>query len=309
MKIYTYTNEQISKFPYFKERPWEPKGDNVIFVDNPNDADFIICPVALHRFRSRNMSLRVEKTLKLTVDHLPYWKQYERKHVFFDCSDFENSLMGSSAILIRCNVRDFMLIDKNTIPWYWPVEDLEEYSDFPDEFKYDVGFHGWLSTNTRKISVNSCKNVFGNKFNHKTFSNFYGFQNEKTQENRRKDFLECQKQSKILLCPQSIPGVFPYRFYEAMSAQRIPALFCTGYHLPFQKEIDWDKCTIRFTAEQAKNAGSLIKNFLNNTKEEKLLEMAKYGRKMWVKWLNRDKQQELVAYALKQKGKEIGLLK
>ena len=36
--------------------------------------------------------------------------------------------------------------------------------------------------------------------------------------------------------------------------------------------------------------------------------MAKYGREVWVKWLNRDKQPELMAYALEKKAKELGLI-
>jgi len=303
MKIYTYSKLEIKNFPPFKERPWEPKANYIINVNNPNEADYIICPIALHRIRSKDQTLRIDKSLKREVEELPYWKDYEYKHVFFDCSDFEVNLGGTSALLIRCNVRDFMLKDKNTIPWFWPVEDLGNYTSIPnDGFKYDTSFQGWLSTNTRKDSVNSCKNILGNRFNHKTFSDFYGLLSDKEEQKRRRvSFLKSQQDSKILLAPQSIPGVFPYRFYEAMSSARVPALFCTGYHLPFQNKIDWDKCTLRFDAEQAKNAGNLIKTFLENNSDEKIIEMGKYGREMWYKWLNRDKQPELIAYILNEK--------
>lgn len=303
MKIYTYDESVVSLFPYFKERSWEPKADYVKNINDPVEADYIICPIALHRFRSVDQSLRIDKTFIKGVEELPYWKDYEYKHVFFDCSDFEVFLGGTSALLIRCNVRNFMLRDKNTIPWFWPVEDLGDYVSIPEGgFKYEASFQGWLSTNTRKQSVNSCKNILGNRFNHKTFNDFYGLLSDKEeQKRRRKSFLKSQQESKILLAPQSIPGVFPYRFYEAMSSGRIPALFCTGYHLPFQNKIDWDKCTLRFDAEQANNAGNLIKNFLENTTEEKIIEMGKYGREMWYKWLNRDKQPELIAYVLNER--------
>ena len=113
------------------------------------------------------------------------------------------------------------------------------------------------------------------------------------------------KNSRTLLCPQSTQGVFPYRFYEAISAARIPILFCTGYNLPFQNEIDWDKFTVRFDAEQASNAGPLIKKFLENISDEELIERGKYGRQCWLQWLNRDKQSELIAYVLRQKLEKI----
>lgn len=307
MKIYIYKENEVNQFPPFKERPWIPKGPNIIEVENPDEADYIICPAALHRIKSKNPYLRVDFR-HAGVETLKYWDKYESKHVFFDCSDFEVSLGGTSATLIRCNVRDFMLVDKNTIPWPWPVDDLKDYISTPEGgFKYDATFQGWLSTETRKQSVISCMNELGERFNHKTFRDFFGHLTDKSEEERRRiSFLQSQQESKILLAPQSIPGVFPYRFYEAMSSARIPALFCTGYHLPFQNEIDWDKCTIRFDAEQASMAGKLIKSFLNQNSEEKIIEMGEYGREMWDKWLNRNKQPELVAYVLEQKLKKRG---
>lgn len=308
MKVYVYSQEDVSQFPAFQERPWVPNPSDVVeVVSDPQEADYIICPAALHRIRSRNQSIRIDKALTVGVESLKYWKQYESKHVFFDCSDFENSFNGTSALLIRCNVRDFMLTDKNTMPWFWPVDDLGDYVSVPaGGFKYDAAFQGWLSTATRRQAGDSCKKVLGDRFNHKTFKDFYGhLASASEQEQRRISFLTGQQETKILLAPQSIPGVFPYRFYEAMSSGRVPALFCTGYHLPFQDEIDWDKCTLRFDAEAAPQAGELVKRFLSTTSEEQIAEMGRYGREVWNKWLNRDKQPELIAYALRKKLGEI----
>ena len=301
MKIYTYKEDEISAFPKFQERPWEPKGENIIEVETPDEADFIICPVALHRIKSKDLNRRIFADAKVPIERLPYWKKYESKHVFFDCSDFEVSLGNTPATLIRCNLRHWMKKDGHCIPWFWPVDNLEQCVEKPnDGFKYEVSFHGWLSTDTRRRSVESCRQALGKKFDHKTFSNFFGHIPKEHPERiqRRKDFLQSIKESRILLCPQSIQGVFPYRFYEAISAGRIPALFCTGFNLPFQDEIDWKRCIITFPAEQAHNAGPLIKEFLENTSEEKLEDMRLYGREMWIKWLNRDIQPELIAYTL-----------
>ncbi len=301
MKIYTYKEDQIKMFPKFQERPWEPKGDNVEKVDNPEDADFIICPAALHRIKSKDQTRRIFPKSQIPVERLEHWGKFESKHVFFDCSDFEVNLKNTSATLIRCNLRHWMKKDGHCIPWFWPVDDLGECVDIPDGgFKYDVSFHGWLSTDTRKRSVNSCQSVLGNKIDHKTFPNFFGHipVDHPERIKRRRDFLNSIRQSKMLLCPQSIQGVFPYRFYEALSAGRIPLLLCTGYNLPFQDEIEWDKCIVTAPAEQANNAGHLIKNFLNSTSEIKQQEMMEYGRYVWKKWLNRDIQSELIAYRL-----------
>jgi hypothetical protein len=302
MKIYTYKEHEISMFPKFKERPWEPIGDDIEEVKTPEEADFIICPVALHCIQNKNPKRRDGLHSSIPVERLPYWKKFENKHVFFDCSDFEVDLKGTPATLIRCNLRDWMKGDGHCIPWFWPVEDLKECVDIPKGgFKYDISFHAWLSTDTRKLSVKSCQNVLGNRIDHKTFPNFFGYLPVDSPEriNRRRNFLNSIKQSKMMLCPQSIQGVFPYRFYEALSAGRIPLLLCSGFNLPFQDEIDWDKCIVTAPAERAANAGNIVKRFLNNTSEEKQREMMEYGRKVWEKWLNRDKQPELIGYTLK----------
>jgi hypothetical protein len=301
MKIYVYQDHEVSQFPPFRERPWMPKGDNVELVQSPEEADFIVCPRNLHTIRSGDMSLRVRSDLTAGIETLPHFARHEGKHVFFDCQDFENGYNGTSAIIIRCNLRPWMLRDKRSVSWFWPVDDLEECADIPPGgFKYDVGFHGWISTSTRADSVRSCAAAFGGRFGHCSYPNFFGHLPEPEMNRRRALFLQNLKESKAQLCPQSIPGVFPYRFYEAMSAQRLPILFGSDYILPFQKEIDWDKCTVRFPADRAKDAGSLIGRFLAGTSDARIAEMSRYGREMWKKWLNRDRQPELVAYRLEQ---------
>lgn len=304
MKIYTYGDDIVNLFPKFTERPWMPIGPDVEHVDSPEEADYIICPVALHRIKSKNPKRRLFPQSQVPVEKLPYWKDYESKHVFFDCSDFEVDLAGTSATLIRCNLRHWMKGDGNCIPWFWPVDNLEECAEIPENgFKFDVSFHAWLSTDIRRVSFESCKKVLGDRIDHKTYDNFFGHipvdHPERIQ--RRKNFINSVRDSRTLLCPQSIQGVFPYRFYEAVSAARIPILFCTGYNLPFQDKIDWDKFTVRFDAEQARNAGPLIKNFLEKTSDEELIERGKYGRQCWLQWLNRDIQPELIAHTLREK--------
>jgi len=44
----------------------------------------------------------------------------------------------------------------------------------------------------------------------------------------------------------------------------------------------------------------MFDDFLKKTSETKMIEMMKYGRHVWKEWLNRDRQPELMAYALEQ---------
>jgi hypothetical protein len=193
------------------------------------------------------------------------------------------------------------LSDPRTIPWFWPVDDLGGHAALPENgFKYDASFQGWLSSQTRYDAIMSCASTTGLVFYHKEFPDFYGhLGSDKEARSRRESFLDLQRQSRVSLAPQSIPGVLPYRFYEAMSAGRVPALFCTGYHLPFQDKIDWDKCTLRFDASRASDAGVLIRRFLDGTSDKTLVEMGRYGKEAWNRWFNRDRQPELVFGILK----------
>lgn len=260
---------------------------NVEVVSDPEVADVIVVPVTLMHIKSRSQ-----------MEQLPLWSRFESKHVFFDCSDFEWTYGGTSATLIRCNLREWMLAtDRNSMSWFWPVEDYAECIEPPDGgCLYDVGFHGWMSTKTRVDSTNACKRLKSDIVQYHDFTGYIYDQPEGIR--RRAAFRKNLRESLLQLCPESIPGVFPYRFFEAMSAGRVPVLFSSGYVLPFQDRIPWDEISVRFPADEASSAADRIEFWLSGKTPEDVLAMGRKGRAYWEQWLDARRNSELWTIAL-----------
>jgi hypothetical protein len=269
-------------------------------VDDPARADVFLYPATL-------MTVREPERLRA----LPHMAAAERRHVFFDVSDYDQ-VYRMQCLFIRCNLKAFMRqADPNSIPWAWPVEDLGGVPGPPDGgWKYDVSFIGWESCQVRTLSIRSCEAEAGLKCHIRTYHEFYGYVERDRPGDaaeRRKQFLSSIRDSKIVLAGRSIKGVFPYRFFEGLSAARMPLLFCDEYNLPWEREIDWPKCALLYPESEAQNAGRIAKSFLAKTSEAEFLERTRYGREMWLRYLNRDKWPALMREAVEKKLSELAI--
>jgi hypothetical protein len=276
--------------------------DNTIKTENPDEADVFIFPVATMYYREPHQIAQVQD--------LKYLKGREKRHVFFDVSDYDQ-VFGMECLFIRCNTKQAMKkYDPNTISWAWPVEPLAHLAPVPEGgFKYDVCFHGWINYAPRKLSVQSCRDHPGLKGDYSENVEFHGYferDNPPEAAKRVARFKKGLNESRISLCGRSIKEVFPYRFFEAMSAGRIPALFCTDYTLPWANKIDYEKCCLLFKEEEASNAGNLIRAFLDKTPDKEIIERGLYGMEMWKRWLCRDDWAKLMTEAVEEKFLEFG---
>lgn len=264
-------------------------------TENPAEADLFTVPGALtHLFKNT-----------AALERLPHFKGNEEKHVFFDCSDHE-PLYGKPSLFIRCNTRDWYLAkDPNTISWPWPVEDYSECIGVPEGgFKYDVSFQGWEWSDARKASLKSCRENDALKCDFSAYTDFFGYLKPTDPEfhRRRAEFRRSMKESRVALCPESIPGVFPYRFFEAMSAGRVPLLVGSGYVLPFADEIPYDDFIFTLPSDKASQAGDLIRNLVLATRiDAQLVQMGRMARQYWEEFLDSRRWPELMAYAVKRK--------
>ena len=294
LREYRYRPEEIGRDSW-------PSGElrltDTILVTDPDEADIFVCPGPLFMFDA------VEH-----LDRFPHMKGRERRHVFFDCSDYKTMFCGKDCIFIRCNLMDELKIaDPNSIPWPWPVDDYQDCIPVaPAGFRYDVSFHGWLSTDTRTKSVESCRasNLTSDLA---TYSDFCGYIWDTPEGlRRRQEFRRSMTESRLALCPESIKGVLPYRFYEAMSAGRVPVLVGSDYNLPFTDEIDYADCTIQCSRAAAPEVAGLIRHFLDHHSDDQIIAMGQRGRAYWEKWLNRERWPELTTYVVRRKLKEFG---
>lgn len=316
MKYYEITFDDLKKIGYQGSDYHSGlrfSGKNVEKVNDPHKADAIIIPLS-----TRENGHLTPQLYHRIIEH---YKIDERRFVTYDCSDEEwRTDKYVNGIFIRCSAKNWYVQQMpNTISWSWPVEDMKDCVDIPkDGFKYKIGFRGWLSSNVRHSSVASCYQTFGSDMDHYTTNQFYGYfdtpghpqYNLEEARIRKELFKDSLRNCLLQLTPASIWHVFPYRYFEAMSAGRVPVLFCDGFVDPWVGEdVDWNKCTVRFTSQDAPNAGPLIKEWLSHHSEEEIIEMGRYGRKVWDKWLNRDKYPELHTMAVEDKLKKLGLLK
>lgn len=275
IKAYVYSSDELG-LASLPSGLLELEGAEI--TRNPDEADVFVCPPAVYVIGHAPQLWR-----------MPFMQKYPDRHVFLDVSDIYEAAIGMPCMFIRCNMRShWWKDDPNSIPMAWPVRNLPECVDVPPGgFKYDVSFQGWLSTNTRIISTEFCANTDGLNCDFATYPDFYGYiEHEPEGIRRRAEFLRSVKESRVVLCPESIIGVLPYRFFEAMSAGRVPILVSTGYVLPSDDEIRYDDFIVRIPSDQAAQAGDIIKDFLARTPDDHLIEMGLLARKAWLRWLN-----------------------
>jgi hypothetical protein len=303
LKAYTYDVEK-QELPGCQILPSGTlRIDNTEKTENPDEADVFIFPVATMYYREQHQIDQIR--------NLKYLKGREERHVFFDVSDFDHTY-GLKCLFIRCNVKPhYKAYDPNTISWAWPVEPLQHLAPVPEGgFKFDVSFHGWLNYAPRRQSLESCQRHGGLSMDvaaHVEFHGYYENDNPPDAKRRMEAYKKSLNESRVSLCGASIPSIFPYRFFEAMSAGRIPALFCDDYALPFANKIDYEKCCLLFRTGQAPDAGRLIREYLDKTPDAELIERGKYGMEMWQRWLNRDKWATLMTEAVEEKLVQLGL--
>lgn len=262
---------------------------------NPEQADVFVVPGALHMFRN-----------PWELDRLAFMRGKESRHVFFHCSDDETKY-GKECLFIRCNTRPWNLeSDPNTISWPWPVEDYLECVDLPaDGFKYDVSFQGWNWSDVRKASIASCGES-KLKCDIAAYPNFSGYLTSpdhptydlKENDRRRREFRRSMKESRVALCPESIPGVFPYRFFEAMSAARMPVLVGSDFVFPFADEIPYKDFCLTVSRHNAGVTANYISALINEMPDSFFIECGKRARYYWDNYLNGAKWAALMTYAV-----------
>lgn len=275
--------------------PQWPSGElrleGIEITEDPNAADVFVCPGSLALFRN-----------PADLYTLPFFRGRESQHVFFDVSDHETQYRQPS-IFLRCNLRPFNLAtDPCSIQLAWPVEDYADCMEVPaGGFLHEVSFQGWITSHeSRQRSVDSCR-ASGLRCDFATYADFTGYIFDTTEGLRRRaEFRRSMRESKIALCPESISSVFPYRYYEALSAGRVPLLVGSDFVFPFHDEIDYSAFTIFCPRERAQEAGPIAADFLAKTSDDEIIEMGRKAREAWVKWLDSRLWPQLHAYAVRQ---------
>ena len=280
-------------------------------VDNIKEADVVIFSMPL---RDVTKPILDPHTFSKIVDDLGV---DPRRVAAYDCSDDEWTAVHTNkrdCMFIRCNLKPIWKRDMpNSMPWFWPVEDFKELVPVPEGgFKYDVSARMWLSKDMRRNACKSIQDAHNKgmlRADVETFRDFYGYIPDKSAEQvrRKNEFKRSMKESRLALCPWSIQYVFPYRFWEAMSAGRMPILICDDCSFPMSSKVDYDKVMLRVKDEDNVRVGEIVAKFLANTSDKEIIERGLYAREMWETWLNPQIQEWLYPVIIEEKLKQHGL--
>lgn len=278
MKVYSYTEADMG-FSFEGGLRFDE-----FTPSSPEMADCILVPPSLNEIRYvRNRPL----------DSLRYATEYADKHVFYDVSDVNDTIPEfRNAMFLRPFVHQNMLRDHprtRVIPW--PARSLEELSSVPDGgFRWDVSFVGWDSGPLRRQSAISCQETFGERAEICLNATFFPYHDAATQERLKQRFRDAMHYSKVILAAPSVSGTThpwlccaPYRFYEAMSAARVPVFVGDPPFLPFADRIDWPKHYIFVPQEHTRETGTIVRNWLQ---ENDAVEVGQLNLQAWKEWLN-----------------------
>jgi len=209
--------------------------DFVIYSKSYNHTSLEDCDLIIHNEVIWGLEERdLKRALAKIVSQYPSTK----KTLVFVVADYEDKLaVPNSLILLRTSLRKSKR-SKNEIPlpyiWSSYERPLEAYSseDIPH-----VGFCGLASKPRRKL-IKTFQNSPYIISNFICRDKFWG--GSPHDKNLIQEFDENMAGNAFILAPRG-KGNFSMRFYQALSAGRIPVLVDTDSLLPFAEKIPWNE--------------------------------------------------------------------
>ena len=100
----------------------------------------------------------------------------------------------------------------------------------------------------------------------------------------RQEYLQNVFDNDYTLCLRGA-GNFSYRFYEVLSAGRIPLFINTKCVLPFADKIDWRRHCAWVEEHDLGRAGEILLDFHSKLSAADFVQMQQDNRKLWEEWL------------------------
>jgi len=119
------------------------------------------------------------------------------------------------------------------------------------------------------------------------------------QEERKKKAINIMNQSIATLCPRGF-GVQSIRFFETMSACRIPILISDNYVLPLQDKINYSKFIYQIEEQEIMKSSDEISAFFKANNKDQMKKRCKLGRDVWERYFSKSKISEYFYLTLSQ---------
>jgi len=177
--------------------------------------------------------------------------------------------------------------DENAIAWPYAVEDFGALvTDDWALLKYDVSFVGSkVSSKSRIESFDSvARTPQLDSFLDDSKMHWGSVEHTEVGKQRKALFVQSMRDSALVLAARG-GGLSCYRFFEAMSAGRIPVLLADDWVLPHADLIEWERIIIQIPECRAKETGSILLEFLRHISDEELAQMGRECRLTWMQYL------------------------
>ncbi len=256
-------------------------------VSSPTEADFLILPYDLGNFVNAVGIPNVVQYLR----RLPFFADRAAAHVFFVRHD-DSRPLGLPAVIFRIGANTGHR-DARTVALPYRSEDFGALAamDF-SALTYDTGFVGYVGLIALRQKM--ADSVLAEpslaamiKLRPAFFMHISQLQNVEKQQVYRAEYLYTLEQSRTILCPRG-EGEGSIRFFEAMSAGRVPVVLADEHDLPFSDQIDYGAFILRIPQADAAHTGAKLSSWLANHPPAKLQRMGQLARQAWVAYLAAD---------------------
>lgn len=279
-------------------------------VSDPSLADFLLIP---HNFPF------VRDKKEYLGEFARFSEKHNKKIIIFMYGDSDEKVKLPNTIVFRTSCYKSKK-EKNEIIMPAFVEDMAEEFIFKPREKANgkpvVGFCGWASVGglknriklfiksgdakkngilLRKKAIKTLKNsklVETNFIERQTYSG-HSSTISLPPEMARKEFVENMNNSDFALTARG-NGNFSFRFYEALSAGRVPVFINTDCALPFEDRIKYDDFVLMVDFEEINKIDVIISQFYKNIDKEIFILMQKKAKEVFKTYLKADKFFEIM---------------
>ncbi len=284
MKDYV-SNLNSNGFIDIKKDIWRSSKDSAINKTNdPNKADFFVFPYDIGWLTDSQESSKVKKYLSL----LPYYRENEARHVFFDHGD-KQKLIDMPSIFFKVSIPYNINTNSTYQIWYDIPEHVknDKYTFNLRNIKYHTSFVGTINNDIRKYitkaiyldkRIKSYIDAIEGTIKNGFYINPLLSKEEKTK--RKLIFREATKKSYTVLC---LPGVGPLsvRLFETMYYGRIPILIKNISNLPRSDIVNYSEFCFFIEIDEIPNISEIINHRLSNIQSDQIAEMCEKSCRTW----------------------------
>jgi hypothetical protein len=229
---------------------------------------------------------------------LPYYREFEEKHVFFLPDVDTWAPLFTKAVLFRHSVhRRFPDLHALVYPYY---PDRVPGPPTYDALSCHTVFCGFIgSWKGRTDLVNALSKVQGLHCVVRGLNQFHLHQPAEERARNSQFFLESMLSALTVCCPRGA-GLNSTRFFETLGFGRIPILISDDVVLPLENQVKYDRFVLRLPEAQIANIGTFLHDWIDKMPPQETAKKCAAARRAWDDYLCPARRERLVLLGLQQ---------